>query len=93
MGNFTDSNDVVCDQICKFFVLHVEEFMAGHEDVNGVYEKLGREFKKGSWRDQVEAGRQEGLFLFQVMGRKEPGDSQTLINEWEGQWWFELSLS
>jgi hypothetical protein len=28
----------VCDQkTSKFFVSHVEEFMAGHVDVNGVY--------------------------------------------------------
>jgi hypothetical protein len=44
----------------KFFVSHVEEYMAGHVGVM-------KFIQKGSWWEQTEATSREGLSLFQVL--------------------------
>jgi hypothetical protein len=42
----------------------VGESRAGHEGVNGVYEKLRKGITKGSMGGQVEAGGKESCFSF-----------------------------
>jgi hypothetical protein len=64
-----NGNGVVSGQkISKFFVSHVEESMAGHMGVNGVYYKLGKGNTKGGMMGLGERWEQrESLFLFQVL--------------------------
>jgi hypothetical protein len=55
-------------------------------------ESLGREWQKGAWWAQAEARSRKAYFSFPGAFKtcvnlwEEPGDSQTIIREWDGAW-------
>jgi hypothetical protein len=74
-----NSSSAVSDQkISKFFVPHVEEFMAGYVDANGVLKVREGNYKRshGGTRWKLEAKR--ACFSF-------PGGLKTSANPWEGK--------